>query len=128
MMTLWTVSISRLLHKSSFSLRSSFSQKNMVELRLVAGHPQTGRTIGFNTQTITVLLKVNILNLIPEMTFLGTYYLRLEEDLDAMSNTAKHDTSIKYYPWLHFLFAFQAVVFYLPYFLWTSFNTRSGMY
>lgn len=52
----------------------------------------------------------------------GTYYTPLDEKLERVDDRSKIYPSLKYYPWLAFLFAFQAFILYLPYFVWSSFN------
>ncbi|KAI6175584.1 Innexin [Aphelenchoides bicaudatus] len=57
----------------------------------------------------------------------GTYYVNIKDPLERMSDRYSHYKNVDYYPWLAFVLALQALICYMPYFVWSSFNHKSGL-
>jgi hypothetical protein len=56
----------------------------------------------------------------------GTYFLPLDEQIDH-SYLARENIFIGYYQWVPLVLAAQALLFYLPSFIWKAMNFNTGL-
>ncbi|OAF66910.1 hypothetical protein A3Q56_05360 [Intoshia linei] len=58
----------------------------------------------------------------------NTYYLDVNQTISqANKATTAIKQTLQYYQWIPFIFAFQALMFYIPMLIWQTFNTKNGI-
>lgn len=57
----------------------------------------------------------------------NTYWLPMNENIPAAETGEREDRELKYYQWVPFVLALQALMFYVPRLMWTMLNWQSGL-